>query len=103
MGEAKWSDLVQTGIWNRIGIAIALMIFQQWSGINAALYYAPSLFIGMGFDPNVASTVTATISSVVNVVFTLPAIFLVDRLGRKFLLFWGALLMGLFMVSCRAK
>ncbi|KAI9012262.1 general substrate transporter [Hyaloraphidium curvatum] len=97
LGEAKWSDLAQRGIWNRIGIACALMVFQQWSGINAALYYAPSLFIGMGFEPSFASTVTATISSVVNVVMTFPAILLVDRLGRKFLLFWGAAAMALFM------
>lgn len=39
MGEAKWSDLLQRGIWNRIGIACALMVFQQWSGINAAVSY----------------------------------------------------------------
>jgi len=75
-----------------VGILIA--IFQQITGINAILYYAPAIFKETGL--NNASSLAETIGiGVVNVFTTLIAITLVDKLGRKRFLLVGSLFMGL--------
>lgn len=81
------------------GILIA--VFQQVTGINAVLYYAPELFARTGLD--VASSLLQTIGiGVVNVLATFIAIFLVDKLGRKSFLIAGSLVMGLSLLGLAA-
>jgi SP family xylose:H+ symportor-like MFS transporter len=74
-------------------IGIALSVFQQLVGINAVLYYAPTIFKAMGFSTDSAFLQTVIVGAV-NMVFTLVAIFTVDRWGRKPLLIAGALVMA---------
>ncbi|KAK9933366.1 hypothetical protein M0R45_020564 [Rubus argutus] len=66
-------------------IAIAMQIFQQFTGINAIMFYAPVLFATMGFGNN-ASLYAAVITGAVNVLSTVASIFVVDKLGRRMLL-----------------
>ncbi|KAK7391043.1 hypothetical protein VNO78_19349 [Psophocarpus tetragonolobus] len=66
-------------------ISVALQIFQQFTGINAIMFYAPVLFNTLGFK-NDASLYSAVITGVVNVVSTVVSIYSVDRLGRRILL-----------------
>ncbi|KAG5152935.1 hypothetical protein JHK84_029407 [Glycine max] len=66
-------------------ICIALQIFQQFTGINAIMFYAPVLFNTLGFK-NDASLYSAVIIGAVNVVSTVVSIYSVDRLGRRILL-----------------
>lgn len=66
-------------------IAIILQIFQQFSGINAIMFYAPVLFQTVGFG-NDASLLSSVITGIVNVASTMVSIYAVDRLGRKLLL-----------------
>jgi SP family arabinose:H+ symporter-like MFS transporter len=74
-----------------IGILIA--VFQQVTGINAILYYAPVIFRETGLDSS--SSLLQTIGiGVVNVVSTFIAIGLVDKVGRKKFLLAGSLIMG---------
>jgi sugar porter (SP) family MFS transporter len=78
-----------------IGILIA--VFQQVTGINAVLYYAPVIFRETGLDSS--SSLLQTIGiGVVNVVSTFIAIGLVDKLGRKKFLLAGSLIMGFSLV-----
>ena len=70
-----------------IFIGIMLSVFQQAVGINAVLYYAPRIFGDMGMDNPMVQTV---IMGVVNILFTLVAVFTVERLGRKPLLIAGS-------------
>lgn len=82
-----------------IVIGILLSVFQQAIGINAVLYYAPRIFEGLG---NGADSMTQTvIMGVVNIVFTLIAIFTVEKMGRKPLLIIGSIGMavGAFAVA----
>ncbi|WP_370875073.1 D-xylose transporter XylE [Metabacillus malikii] len=84
-------------------IGILLSVFQQFVGINVALYYAPRIFESMGAGRD-ASMFQTIIMGLVNVVFTLIAIFTVDKFGRKPLLIIGSIGMtiGMFGVATMA-
>ena len=84
-------------------IGILLSVFQQFVGINVALYYAPRIFESMGAAKD-ASMMQTIIMGLVNVVFTLVAIFTVDKWGRKPLLITGSIGMaiGMFAISILA-
>ena len=71
-----------------IFVGIMLSVFQQAVGINAVLYYAPRIFKDMGMDNEMVFTV---VMGVINILFTLVAIFNVEKLGRKPLLIGGSI------------
>ncbi len=85
--EVKSEKMLAFG-WLVIFIGIMLSVFQQVVGINAVLYYAPRIFESMGMGDPMFQTV---LMGVVNITFTLVAIFTVERLGRKPLLITGSL------------
>ncbi|XP_015695035.2 sugar transport protein 8-like [Oryza brachyantha] len=66
-------------------IAVAMQVFQQFTGINAIMFYAPVLFQTMGFKSN-ASLLSAVVTGGVNVISTLVSVVLVDKFGRRLLL-----------------
>lgn len=84
--------------WLVIFIGIMLSVFQQAVGINAVLYFAPRIFGSMGMSKPMMQTV---IMGVVNITFTLVAVFTVEKLGRKPLLITGSIGMaiGALMVA----
>ncbi len=70
-------------------IGIGVMLVQQCTGINTVIYYAPTIFEMAGFA-SAGAAIGATVSvGVINVLFTVVSIYLVDRLGRKPLLYMG--------------
>lgn len=75
-----------------IFVGIMLSVFQQAVGINAVLYYAPRIFQDMGMSNPMVQTV---IMGVVNISFTLVAVFTVEKLGRKPLLICGSIGMAI--------
>lgn len=75
-----------------IFIGIMLSVFQQAVGINAVLYYAPRIFGDMGMTNPMVNTV---VMGVVNILFTLVAVFTVEKLGRKPLLICGSIGMAI--------
>jgi SP family xylose:H+ symportor-like MFS transporter len=77
-------------------IGILLAAFQQLTGINVVLYYAPKIFQNMGTRLDVSLLQTVLVGAV-NLIFTIIAILTVDRLGRKPLLIIGGSIMGLSM------
>ena len=81
-------------------IGVLLSVFQQFVGINVALYYAPRIFESMGAAKD-ASMLQTIIMGFVNVVFTVVAILTVDKWGRKPLLITGSVGMaiGMFAIS----
>ncbi|MDO4195260.1 MAG: D-xylose transporter XylE [Prevotellaceae bacterium] len=74
--------------WVVIFVGIMLSVFQQFVGINAVLYFAPRIFASCGLENPMMVTV---MMGVVNILFTLVAIFTVEKLGRKPLLIWGSI------------
>ncbi|PLX14656.1 MAG: MFS transporter [Marinilabiliales bacterium] len=78
-----------------IGIVLALL--QQLVGINAVFFYAPMIFEQSGFGTNAAFS-QAIIVGLTNLVFTVLAMFLIDKIGRKLLLIVGTLGIALSMI-----
>ena len=89
---AEKKEKLLTYGWVVIFVGIMLSVFQQIVGINAVLYYAPRIFESMGMGNPMTQTV---LMGVVNISFTLVAIFTVEKLGRKPLLIIGSLGMAL--------
>ncbi len=82
-------------------LAFLIAFFNQFSGINAFLYYAPRLFEEAGLENSTALLSSIGIG-VVNMVFTLLGMFLIDRLGRKRLMLIGSVgyLVSLSLAAC---
>lgn len=81
-----------------IVIGILLSVFQQFVGINVALYYAPRIFESMGAAKD-SSMLQTVVMGLVNVVFTVIAIMTVDKYGRKPLLMIGSIGMAIGMFA----
>ena len=76
-------------------IGVSLAVLQQVTGINTVIYYGPQIFQMAGIASNSASILAQTLVGTVNMLMTLVAIFFVDRVGRKPLLYAG--LAGMFI------
>ena len=94
-------EKVLTYGWKVLIIGILLSIFQQAVGINVVLYYAPTIFKGLGFGNDAAMWQTV-IMGIINIIFTLVAIFTVDKFGRKPLLIIGSVGMSIGMFAIGA-
>ncbi|KAF9889775.1 hypothetical protein FE257_006865 [Aspergillus nanangensis] len=74
----------------RLAIGCCVMFFQQFMGCNAMIYYAPTIFGQLGLDGNTTSLLATGVYGIVNCLSTLPALFLIDKVGRRVLLMSGA-------------
>ena len=79
-------------------LGVSLAVIQQSVGINAVLYYAPEIFKSIGGDTSAAMLQTVVVGGV-NLLFTVIAIFTVDRYGRKKLMLLGGLGMAAAMIG----
>lgn len=70
-------------------LAFLIALFNQFSGINAFLYYAPRIFAEAGLEKNAALMSSVGIG-ITNLIFTLIGVFLIDVLGRKVLMYIGS-------------
>jgi len=70
-------------------LAFLIAFFNQFSGINAFLYYAPRIFQSAGLDQS-ASLLSSIGVGVVNLIFTMFGVYLIDRVGRKILMYFGS-------------
>ncbi|MGZ5498357.1 MAG: sugar porter family MFS transporter, partial [Candidatus Aminicenantales bacterium] len=95
--EGSFRELFSPAFRRPLLIAIVLAIFQQITGINAILYYAPRIFEGAGFA-RMSAIGQSTIVGLVNMLFTVVAIVLADRVGRRPLLLVATGGMGVSLV-----
>ncbi|KAE9966707.1 hypothetical protein EG328_008660 [Venturia inaequalis] len=82
-------------MFRRVIIATGVMFFQQWTGINAVLYYAPRIFGSLGLSSNTVSLLATGVVGIVMFIATIPAVMYVDKLGRKPVLIAGAIGMAI--------
>ncbi|KAF2546269.1 hypothetical protein F2Q70_00022065 [Brassica cretica] len=95
--EHPWKNLfLQAKYRPALAFCSAIPFFQQFTGINVIMFYAPVLFKTLGFADD-ASLISAVITGVVNVVSTLVSIYAVDRYGRRILFLEG----GIQMIICQ--
>ena len=101
-GETKPSlrDLKKPGggIYGIVWVGLGLSIFQQFVGINVIFYYSNVLWEAVGFDESQSFVITV-ITSIVNIVTTLVAIALIDKIGRKPLLLVGSAGMAITLAT----
>ena len=83
-------------------VGVGLAVFQQVTGINTVIYFAPTIFQAAGLSSASASILATAGIGAVNVVFTLVAIRLIDRVGRRVLLLTGLAGMALSLVALGA-
>ncbi|OQD60134.1 hypothetical protein PENPOL_c027G05679 [Penicillium polonicum] len=96
---SSWADCFRKGCWRRTHIGIGLGFFQQASylyfiGINALIYYSPTLFATMGLDRSM-QLIMSGVLNVVQLVGVTTSIWTMDVVGRRKLLLGGAALMAI--------
>lgn len=89
-GDTHWRALFQPGVRKVLVIGIVLAVFQQWCGINVIFNYAHEIFSEAGYAVSDV-LMNIVVTGVTNVLFTLVALYTVDRWGRRALLFIGSL------------
>lgn len=94
--EHPWANLLQRKYRPHLTMAILIPFFQQFTGINVIMFYAPVLFSSIGFKDN-AALMSAVITGLVNVIATLVSIYGVDKWGRRALFLEG----GVQMLICQ--
>lgn len=87
--KTNYSDVFRKGVLHAVLVGIGLAVFQQLCGINTVFNYAPKIFESIGASQDDQLLQTVFIGGV-NLVFTILAMMLVDRLGRKPLMLIGA-------------
>lgn len=94
--RGKLSELFQKGMFRILIIGILLAVFQQVTGINVVMYYAPAIFKSAGFSNDSALLQTA-LMGMVNLTFAVISMFCVDKMGRKPLMVIGSIGMSIAM------
>jgi sugar porter (SP) family MFS transporter len=96
--EANVRDLLRKGVRKMLVVGIGLAVFQQIVGINTVIYYAPTILEFAG-QHNTGALTQSVYIGCTNVVFTIVAILLLDKLGRRFFLVGGTVLLTLALVG----
>ena len=84
--RSEWKALLEPGILTAVILGSAVAILGQFMGVNAVLYYGPEIFRDAGFEDPLFSTVLV---GAVNMLTTVLALFIIDKVGRKQLVYWG--------------
>lgn len=88
------SLLTSRTLFRRVAIGSLIMFFQQWTGINAILYYAPSIFKALGLTGSTNSLLATGVVGIVMWVATIPTVIFLDRIGRRPVFISGAFIMA---------
>ncbi|GAB0138277.1 hypothetical protein EsDP_00006514 [Epichloe bromicola] len=82
----------------RVATGWLVMFWQQWSGIDAIIYYAANIFQSLGLTGGTIALLATGVTGVVFLISTVPAMLIIDRVGRKPMLLVGSVVMGISMV-----
>lgn len=96
--EASYRELLTPRVKPILWVGIILAVFQQITGINTIMYYAPKIFAQIGQSNDTALLQTIAIGGT-NLVFTVVAMLFIDRFGRKFLILAGSLGMTVMLAG----
>lgn len=106
--KSGWSLLLKPGIMKAVLIGVAIAILGQFMGVNAVLYYGPTIFESNGLSGG-DSLFYQVLVGLVNMLTTVLAIFIIDKVGRKQLVYYGVsgmivslLLIGFYFIKGEA-
>ncbi|KAF3341575.1 sugar carrier protein C-like protein [Carex littledalei] len=98
LSKSQWKDMLEPKCRPPLVMTIFIPLFQQFTGINVIMFYAPVLFKTIGFGDD-ASLMSAVITGVINVLATVISIIVVDKAGRRILFLEGGIQMMLSQVA----
>jgi sugar porter (SP) family MFS transporter len=87
--RGRWADLLSPTVRPALVVGIGLAIFQQITGINTVIYYAPTIVLTAGVSSAAGAILATAVIGLVNVIMTIVAMWLIDRVGRRPLLLVG--------------
>ncbi|XVF67007.1 hypothetical protein PTKIN_Ptkin10aG0085800 [Pterospermum kingtungense] len=96
--QHPWRNIIQPRYRPQLVVCILILLFQQLTGINVIMFYAPVLFKTLGFGDE-ASLMSAVITGTVNALATLVSIFTVDKFGRRSLFLEGGIQMIISQIA----
>ena len=98
--KTDWSELLSPPILKAVLIGSAIAILGQFMGVNAVLYYGPEIFAKAGLSGGDA-LLSQVMVGLVNMLTTIVAIFIIDKVGRKQLIYWGVsgMIISLLMIG----
>jgi sugar porter (SP) family MFS transporter len=97
--HSTWSELLRPGVRRIVLVGIALAVLQQWTGINVLFNYAAEVYRSAGYGTN-EILLNIVVTGVINLVFTILAMLLVDRIGRRALMIFGCIGIALSHLLC---
>jgi sugar porter (SP) family MFS transporter len=86
--KSEWKQIREPGLLRAILIGAAIAILGQFMGVNAVLYYGPKIFEDSGLSSG-DSLFYQVLVGLVNALTTVVALIIIDRVGRKQLVYWG--------------
>ena len=98
--QSQWKELLSPGIFKAVIIGSSIAILGQFMGVNAVLYYGPSIFEEAGLSGG-DSMFSQVLVGTVNMLTTILAVFIIDKVGRKKLIYYGVsgMILSLIMIS----
>jgi sugar porter (SP) family MFS transporter len=99
--KSDWSILLRPGIFKIVVIGVCIAILGQFMGVNAVLYYGPSIFENAGLSSG-DSLFYQVLVGLVNVLTTIFALLIIDKVGRKNLVYYGVsgMILSLLLIGC---
>jgi sugar porter (SP) family MFS transporter len=86
--QSDWSIALKPGFFKAIMIGVAIAVLGQFMGVNAVLYYGPTIFESSGLSSG-DSLFYQVLVGLVNTITTVIALLIIDKVGRKKLVYWG--------------
>ena len=96
--EAGLKELFQSKYCSVLLLGLVIAVFQQWCGTNVIFNYAQEIFVGAGFNVD-GMFINIVITGIANVVFTIVALFTIEKWGRRTLMLLGAGGLGLIYLT----
>jgi len=87
--EAGLRELLQSRYGRVLLLGLVIAVFQQWCGTNVIFNYAQEIFVGAGFDVD-GMFINIVITGIANVLFTIVALYTIEKWGRRTLILLGA-------------
>jgi len=97
--QSSWGDLLRPAVRRIVLIGMALAVLQQWTGINILFNYAAEVYRSAGYGTN-DIFLNIVITGAINLIFTIFAMLLVDRVGRRWMMLFGCIGIGASHLLC---